>query len=143
MNLEAYREQIEAILSEMRTPELISAWNQFCYDNDNYEDVIFDNDESELDEQLSGYSAYEVLCRVHYGDYDLSDNYAYWNAYGNLASFDFADEEKSPIDITEMVDYIIDNENSLGISEIDDIISGSDDEFEESVQRKRPRRRKK
>lgn len=146
MNLEAYREQIEEILNNMRTPELVSAWNEFCYSSDNYDDVIFDNDEYELNEQLSGLDAYTVLCRAHYGDYDLSDNYANWDGYGNLNSFNYADEEKSPIYITEMVDYIIDNEISLGISEIDDIISGyeddDEDDFEESIQRKRPRRRR-
>lgn len=146
MNLEAYRERIEEILYGMNTPELVSAWNDFCSNADRYDDFVFYNDEDELNEQLSGLSAYEILCRAHYGDYDLTDDYACWNGYANLNSFNFSNDEKSPIYIPEMVDYIIDNEDSLGISEIDDLISGYDDEdgdFEESVQRKRPRRRKK
>lgn len=143
MNLEAYREQIEDVFENMGTPELVSAWNSYCSESDRYDDMVYENDEYDLDTELEGRSPYDILCRAYYGDFNLRHDYFWWNGYGNLVSFNFADDEQSPIYIPEMVDYVIDRETDLDVAEIADILNYEDGEFEESVQRKRPHRRKK
>ena len=94
-------------------------------------------------------SPYEVLCRAGYGDYSISHDYFRMDGYGNLRSFNGIHSDASPFYADELADYIIDNEDALGNSDIEDLLDEynesnddedeEDDDFEESL-RRTPRR---
>ena len=100
------KESIIEVLKAMETETLISIWNEYCSEK-NMEDYIFDNDECFFNEMFG--NADEAVRAVCYGNYNYTDTYVIFNAYGNLVSFDTYDAE-SHIDFDTLVDYIMDND---------------------------------
>ena len=100
------KESIIEILKEMETETLISIWNEYCSEK-NMEDYIFDNGEFFFNEMFE--KADEAVRAVCYGNYEYTDEYVIFNAYGNLVSFDSYDAE-SYIDFDTLADYIMDND---------------------------------
>ena len=56
-----------------------------------------------------GRSADWILARTYYGSYNYPDDYFCFNGYGNLDSFNYWDDEKSPVDVDELADWLIEN----------------------------------
>ena len=68
----------------------------------------------------------EVVNALH-RDYNINDDYAVFTIYG-LNSFSYLGDENSPIDYDEIVNYILDNEDDCGYSEIAEILEEEDEE---------------
>ena len=94
-------------LASLPIEALIGHWNEYCY-NCCTEDAIYENDAYFFEEQLCGISAYGVLQMCHYGNYRFFDKYVKFDGYGNLKSFDWADEE---IDIDDLAQWFLDHED--------------------------------
>lgn len=127
-------ERLEEWLNNLSYDDLIAIWNEFMYD-----DSIWSNDDYTLNEFFSEYEPYEILCRTFYGEYNLSHDWFYVNAYGNLVSFNNPKSDISPIYIPELAEQIIDSDNDNGYDEIRDILD-SEDDFGESINRRNKRR---
>lgn len=123
-------ERLEEWLNNLSDGDLIAIWNE-CME----EDSIWSNDDYTLNEYFNGLEPYELLCRVLYGDYELSHDWFYINAYGNVCSFNNPKSDASPIYIPELVEQIIDSDNDNGYDEIRDILDSADD-FGESINRR-------
>ena len=100
------KESIIEVLKEMETETLISIWNEYCSEK-NMEDYIFDNGECFFHEMFG--NADEAVRAVCYGNYNYTDTYVIFNAYGNLVSFDIYDA-KQHIDFDTLADYIMEND---------------------------------
>lgn len=112
-----------ATIEGMQDYEIIDLHNQMCEGNKYMDDYIYDND---IDELLCGRKPSEVVNEL-YEDYNINDDYAVFTIYG-LNSFSYLGAENSPIDYDEIINYIIDNEDDCGYSEIAEILEEYDEE---------------
>ena len=129
MTREEIRDELISIIDGLEESELLDAYNEYCDETNGFDDVIYWNDEEELDMVFNEQSPYYVLCRAYYGEYRLGDRFFKFDGYGNLRSFNVLSEE---IFLDELVDWILDNDTDLGNSEIRNLLDESGD-FEESV----------
>lgn len=103
------REKIKELIINSSNAEIVRAWNRVC---DDYDDEVFENEETALEERFSG-DVGSALRAAFYGDYRYPDSFCCFNGYGNLVSFDYYDDENSPIDIEQIVDYFENNQSEL------------------------------
>lgn len=123
---------LEAI-KEMDDSEIVSIWNEYCRNVNNYDDEILDS--YELEEMIkSSNDAMNWLNRFYFG-HDENDenssanpnrNYFCFNGYGNIVSFDYIYNQFSGefynIDIESLIDYIVENNDSLYNDELQEIL---------------------
>jgi hypothetical protein len=133
-------EKILNIFKEMDDDEIVSIWNEYCYETNNYDDEILDYDRMEELIENSNESGLYWINRFFYGSDDYSSegsanpnrNYFSFNGYGNIESFDYIynsySGEFNHIDIDALIDYIIENNESFSNDDIQEIL----DESEES-----------
>lgn len=120
-------EKIRELIEEMENEDARNLWNEYCSNGNRMDDWIYDM--SEFDEQCYGMTPTEVTQSVLCGDFRINDNYFCYNGYANFDSFDFvADGENSPFYIDELIDYIIENEDSLMNDDIAEILAEEEDE---------------
>lgn len=116
-------DKLMATIEAMQDYEVIDLHNQMCEGNNYMDDYIYNND---IDELLCGKSPSEVVNELH-SDYNINDNYAVFTIYG-LNSFSYLNDESSPIDYDEIVNYILGNEDDCGYSEIAEILEEEEEE---------------
>ena len=146
MSRDELYEALVGLLNGMSNEDARAVYNTYCSEYGYMDDYIWDNDEYDLNEYFGDDSPYEVLCRTGYGDYSISHDYFRTDGYGNVRSFNNVHSDVSPFYADELADWIIDNENSLDNAEIQDLLdeyneSEDEEEFGESLKRKRPTRK--
>lgn len=107
------KESIEQIIRETwSNSDIISTWNERCEDENCMDDIISSMDEFEeeakstIDSMGVGY----FLDRIQYGNFRYSDDFWGYNGYGNFISFsDPIDDSDSPIDMDELINWLIEN----------------------------------
>lgn len=132
------KERIRTALTEMDDSEIVNIWNEYCYTTNNFDDEIFND--CALEEMINNSQdgALYWVNRFFYGSDDYSKdgsanpnrNYFQFNGYGNIQSFDYIynnySDTFSYIDVDSLIDYIIDNNDSLYCDDIQEIL----DDFE-------------
>lgn len=98
-----YAEILEE-LQGMSNHELLSVHNKYCDANNCMDDYIYENGEYFLDEFFKD-RPYELVCSIQYGDYNVRDDFAMFNGYGNLVSFNYIEDN---VDLGDLADYIAD-----------------------------------
>ena len=116
------KQKIIEVLEEMATDELIAVYNEYA-DINRYEKILH----NDIDEILCGCTPLEVY-RALDSCWNPTDDYAIFNGYGMLESFSECDV-LDYIYIDEIADHIINNEDDLNNSDIQDILD--DDEAAE------------
>lgn len=106
------REEIKNLITNSISSAIVWAWNHVCQENNDYDNEVFENEETKLNEVFSN-NVYAALRSAFYGDYDYTDSFCCFDGYGDLVSFDYYDSENSPIDIEEIVDYFEKNQSEL------------------------------
>ena len=80
---------------QMTETELIELWNEFCYDANYSDDIIYHNDEETFKQM--GFTIRQTCAARDRGDYDFDDLYIGLNGYGNPMSsndaIEFVDED--------------------------------------------------
>lgn len=120
-------EQIKTILDDMYDDELIEIHNRYCEAN-RCEDHIYSNEDYILDDVMGECTFSEAACKLHYSDYDYSDNYFWFNGYGNLKS------SNNPMDnifVDDIARYVVDNEDDLDNMDLREAIEGWQEEENE------------
>ena len=112
-------EKVKEAINELAEWEQVNLWNERCEYENCMEDYIKNNDP---DEFLYGKTPTEILSAVHTKEYSLHDDWACDTIYGYV-SFNYLDDENSPFDIDEIVDWYCYNEgyeqtNSLDYEEL-------------------------
>lgn len=119
--------QVIEQLDNHDTESLISIYNDYA-DMNKYE-RINDNDEHTINDLYS--SPYGALLAASYGDYNPNHDYFTFDGYNNLSSFNYADDENSPIDIEELAQWIVDNElfndYDIEVTTLDDMLASIED----------------
>lgn len=103
---------------------MFEAWRVYCDDNCYYEDEIYDMEI--LDDYMYGCSATEIIDRC--SDIDTSDNYFRDGMWGMESFNDIEDH----IDIDALVDWIVEEDNDCGESELRDILDEYDDDEDDN-----------
>lgn len=128
-------EKIMEIIKAMDDCDIVRLWNEYCYATNNYDDEIFDGYAIEELIENSNEGATYWINRFFYGSDDYNENsganpnrdYFQFNGYGNIVSFDYIynsySGKFSHIDETDLVDYIIENKESFGNDEIEEILA--------------------
>lgn len=126
-------QKIRNILTEIDEAAVISAWNEFCYNTSRYDDEIIDAYRMEELMQESK-EPLTWVNRFFFGhdDYDENGsanpnrNYFTFNGYGNIISFDYIynqyKDEFSYIDDADLINYMIENSDALGIDEVEEVL---------------------
>lgn len=118
-------ELIKETLDNMSESDLFWLYKEYMNQAQLYDDEIFDMEE--FDDIMSGSTPTDIAQKIFYGNFRPNDNYFRFDGYANLESIDWLKDE---IDLDEIADYIIDNENSLENSEIQEILDEDDNEEE-------------
>ena len=138
-------EKLLKVIKEMDDSEIITLWNEYVYKNDLYDDEVLSWDA--LNDLMQCGSPkddpFYWVNRFFYGSDDYSTEgganpnreYFIFNGYGNIESFDYIynsySEEFNHIDINALIDYIAENNDSLGNDEIQEVLDEAEEEPEE------------
>ena len=118
----ANMDKIKEILDNLDTDEIIDIHNEYCRQINAMDDYIYRMDE--IEDVLYGESVRSILLKVHNGhEFNPNDDYFYFNGYANLESFSYHSENSnSNIYTSDIARWIVDNEDSLGCDEIQELL---------------------
>lgn len=116
-------EKLKDLIEELEINDLLQLHNNYCSEVNGFDDYIYSMDD--LDEVCSGQDAFWIACRVYYGEFNPNDDYLQFNGYGNFISFG-AYGVKEYVYIDDIVDYIIEHNDSLYNDDIQNLL----DEYE-------------
>lgn len=121
-------EKVYNALTDLDDDSVISLWNEYCYSNHHYDDVVYYNNEDFFKGEFN--DPWEAIERTFYGHWEHNDPYVCFNGYANLDSFYDLDDEYSPINYGELAKFVIDNElfDKVDLDEDDLEESESEDE---------------
>ena len=127
-------DKIRDYLTGLDDDAIVQIWNEYIHNNNYFDDEIFDAETMEEIIENSAEGALYWVNRFFYGsdDYGTDEasanpnrNFFRFNGYGNIISFDYIynqfDDTFHHIEVDDMIDYIIENNDSLcddGIQEI-------------------------
>ena len=123
------REMILEALKNAANDTIVGWWNDYCIDNNDPDNQIFDNGESFFEENFSD-RVMDAVRSVQYGDYNVANDYVCFNGYANLESFNCADDDNSPVDFDSLADWLIENKDEDELAELLDIDFEDEDEQE-------------
>lgn len=125
------RKQIEDLVTDtidnMSDSEMINLWNEFCDDNCYYDDRIEYFDEGVFNDLMAGKTPYEIYQIIDNSDISFFDDYYRYDGYELNTFSDVYDS----IDIDNLVEWVIEEENDLCNSDIDELYSKLNDEDED------------
>ena len=133
------------VIKEMDDAQIVTLWNEYVYNTDNYDDEIFDYYTMEEMIEKSKEGGLYWVNRFFYGSDDYSNegganpnrDYFMFNGYGNIESFDYIynsySGEFNHIDIDALLDYIEENNDNLGNDEIQEVLDEAAEEEPEEV----------
>jgi len=126
MNEMEKKKKLVDYINGMGVEEKIALHNTYCdaagYEDDNIYSMY------ELDEILEGRTPTDILCMSFHGSFNPYHNFFWFNRCGNLESASWADE--LPIFASDIANYILSAENSLGNDKIKEILDEEDNDNE-------------
>jgi len=90
--------------------DVVTLWKQFVSESNSENDDVWENSDDMLDEIFP--STHEFARSSTYGHYNYSDSFFAFNGYGNIVTFSRLDDERCPIDVDALADYLIENGDS-------------------------------
>lgn len=117
--------KLREVLENLEEWTLIGVWNEYCDAESYYDDRIYSM--ADFDDLLSGCSPTEVVEAIN-SNFSTADNWCRYTVYG-WESFDYLDDV---IDMDDLIDYILDNETSLGNADIQEFLDEEETEEEEN-----------
>lgn len=121
------KEKLEDFLEEMSDDDVIAMWNNYC-DNNRYEDdrIWYVSD---FDDLMSGKLPSEVVEELS-SSFSLNDEYMVFTMYG-ISSFSYVNDDVCPIYISDLADYILENDDELENDDVRDFLDEYAEEEEE------------
>lgn len=116
------KERIIEAIENLSSDEAVSLWNEYCSEDNRMDDYIYSM--NEFDEIMGDMKPWDVARTCFYGDFCPAHDYFWFNGYANLESSDFPSmDDKSPFYAKEIAEWIVNNDDSLGNDEIQDILN--------------------
>ena len=125
MNETEKRQKLVDYINGMGVEEKIALHNTYCDAANCTDDCIYSM--NDLEEILDGVDKWELVRMIQFGDFDFKKEFWGFNGYGNLDSYNALE---LPIFASDIADYILSAEDSLGDDEIQYILDeeGEDNE---------------
>lgn len=102
-------------------------WNEYAEATNNPDDRIYSMDE--FDEIFSDTKPWEIARACFYSRrFNPSDSWFWFNGYGNVESADYISDhdDRCPIDLDEVAEYIVSNDDELFNDDIRAILDGEE-----------------
>ena len=115
------REKLIDYIDGMGIEEKIALHNTYCDAANCIDDCIYAMDE--MEGILCGVDTWKLVDMMRYGNFDFQDDFWGFNECGNLVSYDALG---LPIFASDIANYILLEEDSLGNDEIQEILDGED-----------------
>lgn len=107
MKREELLSEITDAIRNLKTDEIVYLHNRLCEETTGYDDFVEDMDE--FDEVCEHMKPWEIARAAFYGDFRPCDDFFRFDAYGNLVSFDYWDDDNSPIDVDAIAEYVVEH----------------------------------
>ena len=131
MNETEKRQKLVDYINDMNNDEIVELHNCYCEAAEDEDDRIYSM--WDLDELLEGRTPTDILSLGFYGSFNPHHEFFWFNGCGNLESADYITD--MPIFASDIADYILSEEDSLGNDEIQEILDeDEEDEQEEDEQ---------
>ena len=104
------KKEIVETIKKMDNAKVINLWNNYveekCYPHE--DDTIYTNNCAFFN---TFFMPFDAVCAVMHGHYNENDNYVIIDESDNVQSFTNWDDEKSPVDIDILANYMLEKEN--------------------------------
>ena len=127
MNNEKARTLLKEALEDMNSRDLVQLHNVYCDLCNMCDDEIHANDEDFFETFFNG-SPYDLYAAVARGDCNPNHDWIRFNGYGNLQTSNCVSDW---IDESDIVDYMIENDEDLENEDIRDILNDCENEDDE------------
>lgn len=98
-------------LLELEFNDLVYIWNDFCRENEWYDNEVFENDQEGLELVFVGKDNLQDLARaIHYGSYNYQDTHFCFDGVGHINSFSWTNELLDFIDEDELLNWLNERE---------------------------------
>lgn len=98
-------------LLDLEFNDLVYIWNDFCRENEWYENEVFENDQYGLELVFAGKDNLQDLARaIHYGSYNYQDTHFTFDGMGHINSFSWTNELLDFIDEDELLKWLNERE---------------------------------
>lgn len=120
-------ERVKAVLDDMSDEDKVYIWNEYCRNiNDDISEIYPMDD---FDDMAEGMSPSDIARSIFYGGgFNPNDKFVGYTGYGNFVSFSYLDDDNARFYIDDLVDYIVDNDESFGDDDIREALDGDDEE---------------
>ena len=119
------REKLIEYIDGMSVDKKLALHNTYCDAANCMDDCIYTM--GELEEILDGVDKWELVRMIRFGDFDFMKDFWQINGYGNLDSYN---AWELPIYASDIADYILSDEDSLGNDEIQYILDEEEEDDE-------------
>ena len=119
--------EVREYLDSLSDGEKVDIWNEYAEAANNPDDRIYSMDE--FDEIFSDTKPWEIARACFYSRrFNPSDSWFWFNGYGNVESSDYISDhdDRSPIDLDEVAEYIVSNNDELFNDDIRAILDGEE-----------------
>ena len=121
--------QLNQVFVQLKQDGSILMQSYCDYSAENGYDSVYDNDEDSINMMFD--NTHNALRAAFYGDYNPSHAYFTFNGYGNLQSFEYLDSDNSPIDISELAQWLISEDKlsdyDITVTTLDDMLASIED----------------
>ena len=119
--------EVREYLDTLDDGEKVDIWNEYTDAANSPDDRIYSMDE--FDEIFSDTKPWEIARACFYSRrFNPSDSWFWFNGYGNVESADYISDhdDRSPIDLDEVAEYIVSNDDELFNDDIRAILDGEE-----------------
>lgn len=124
--MENKKEEIMELLEGLSDSDTLDMWNEYCENNGYYGDMV--HYMSEFDDYFAGTMTLSALQEIFRQDFDPFCDYFRMDCGSIEECFDDIFEV---VDLGTLADYIIDNDESFGNWEIEELLEEDEEEDEE------------
>ena len=126
MNETEKKQKLVDYINSMGIDERLALHNTYCDAANCMDDCIYAMDD--MEEILDGVDKWELVRMIRFGDFDFMKEFWSINGYGNLVSYN---AWELPIYASDIADYILSAEDSLGDDEIQYILEEDEEDEQE------------
>ena len=105
------KKEIVENIKKMDNAKVINLWNECVAEKSYPYNTIYTIYTNNCAFFNTFFTPYDAVCAVMHGHYDEDDNYVIIDEHDNVQSFTNWDDEKSPVDIDILANYMLEREN--------------------------------
>ena len=121
--------QLNQVIEQLKEDDSLLMQAYCDYSAENGYNSVYDNDDDSIN--MIFHNASDAIRSAFFGDYNHSHAYFTLNGYGNLQSFEYLDSDSSPIDISELAEWLISEDKLAGyditVTTLDDMLASIED----------------